>query len=71
MSRFIIYDPMSDTFVRMDKGGWTSGHQAGDVNSYATLEEARSHVRPFDSLKRCQIVEVEKTVEVLKYWELV
>lgn len=71
MNRFIIYDPDGDSYVKMTDGGWTSGHPAEAVNSYGSLEEARKDVRPFDSLKQCQIVEVIKTVEIVKNWELV
>lgn len=71
MNRFIIYDPYTDTYVRLNRGFWTSGHQAHEVNSYASLKEARERVLHFESLKGCQIVEVVKTVEIVKYWELV
>lgn len=71
MNRYIIYDPKADSYVKMDKGGWTSGHSAEAVNSYGSLKEAREDVAPFQSLKDCVIVEVVKTLEAVQTWELV
>lgn len=71
MQRFLIYDPEHDSYVKMTNGGWSSGFPAEAVNSYGSLAEAQEDVRPFDSLKQCQIVEVVKTIEIVKHWELV
>ncbi|MCV0439851.1 MAG: hypothetical protein K5880_14655 [Hydrogenophaga sp.] len=71
MNRYLIYDPERDSYVKMTNGGWMSGFEAEAVNSYGSLEEAREDIRPFDSLKQCQIVEVIKTIEIVKHWELV
>lgn len=71
MNRYLIYDPERDSYVRISDKGWTSGHLAEAVNSYGSLESVREAVRPFDSLKQCKIVEVVKTVEIVKHWELV
>jgi hypothetical protein len=71
MKRFLIYNPKSQTYIRLSKGGWTSGHAAEAVNSFSSLENARAAALTFDSLHDCQIVEVEKTVTIIKNWELV
>lgn len=69
MKRYIIYDPYSDSYVKIEPRGWTSGHSAEAVNSYGSLESARKDIAPLDSLKSCRIVEVEKTVRIVQTWE--
>lgn len=70
MNRFIIYDPGSQTFIKRSKGGWTSGHKAEAVNSYASFQEAYEDIQPFDSLKRCSIIEVKKEVTIINEFTL-
>lgn len=66
--RFIIYDPSGKSYVRIQDGGWTSGHDAEDVNSYALPTDAFRVIGLFDSLKNCQVREVNKTVEITGTW---
>lgn len=66
MKRFLIYDPKAKSYVKMVGGGWTSGHPAEAVNSYSSLEEARHTAGRFDSLKHCEIIEVQKTVTIVQ-----
>ena len=61
MNRFIIYSPESESFVRI-RHGWTSGHPAEVVNSYASRDEAEKAQSCFHSLRDCEIIEVQKTV---------
>jgi len=70
MKRFLIYDPKRQTYIKIARGGWSSGYPAEAVNSYSTLEEARAAALRFDSLKDCEIVEVQKTVSVLQHHAL-
>lgn len=63
MTRFILFDPKSDSYIKMIHGGWTSGHAAEEVNSYDNLEQARAAVRPFQSLHGARIIEVTKTIK--------
>ena len=66
MNRFIIYSPESESFVRI-RHGWTSGHPAEAVNSYASRDEAEKDKDRFDSLHDCIVQEVKKTVEIINH----
>lgn len=66
--RFIIYNPASDSYIKFTDGCWTSGHDAEEVNSYDSLNEAREAIKLFESLQHCQIVEVHKTIDIIKTW---
>ena len=66
MNRFIIYCPDTDSFVRI-RHGWTSGHPAEAVNSYASFYEAETAKDRFDSLRDCIVLEVRKTVEIIEH----
>jgi len=65
MNRYLLYDPKSQTYIKMTNGGWTSGHEAEEVNSYSSYNDALEAVLPFESLKGAFIVEVKKTIEIL------
>ena len=71
MTRFVVYDPVEDTYVKFSAGGWVSGFLAHEVNSYHSLEDARNKVRLFHSLRHCVITEISKTVDIVQNWELV
>jgi hypothetical protein len=66
MNRFLIYDPQRKTYIKIARGGWNSGYPAEAVNSYSSLEEARHTAGRFDSLKHCEIIEVQKTVTIVQ-----
>jgi len=66
MNRFIIYSPELGSYVRI-RHGWTSGHSAEEVNSYASQSEAEKDKGRFDSLHDCIVQEVKKTVEIINH----
>lgn len=65
MIRYIIqYGP--DSFVRVrSTGGWASGYPPEAVNSYSTREKAARVRDKYPSLKNCEVVKINKTVEIL------
>lgn len=65
MRRFLIYDPKQKSYIKMDRGGWSSGYAAEEVNSFASRSEAEQFIRLFDSLKHAKAVEVDKTVRMV------
>ena len=65
MIRYIIYSPESDTYVRMVKSSWTSGHLPEVVNSYGSKKEAQKDRDRFDSLRDCVVQKVNKTVTII------
>lgn len=66
VKRFLIYDPKAKSYIKIARGGWNSGYPAEAVNSYSSLEEAKAAALRFDSLKHCEIIEVQKTVTVVQ-----
>lgn len=64
MTRYIVFDTANNSYVRFEYGGWTSGHKAEEVNSYASFQEAKKTAHLFDSLKNCLIVKVKKKVKI-------
>jgi len=66
MNRYLIYYPFFESFVKIERRGWTSGHRPEVVNSYGSRKEAQGMIDLFDSLKDCKVVKVHKTVEIIQ-----
>lgn len=66
MTRYVIYNPDTQTYVKLDKGGWVDGRPVEAVPSYRTKEIARGKADDFSSLRRAEIHQIQKTVTVMR-----
>jgi hypothetical protein len=66
MTRYVIYNPSTKTYVKIDRGGWIDGKVVEAVPSYRTQKIAKEKAGVFPSLNNAEIHQIQKTVTVMK-----